>query len=220
MNAVELKNVSRVYDLGEIQVEVLRNVSIKIKKGEFVSIIGPSGSGKSTLLNMIGALDRPTTGEVLIHGKHISQFDDNELARLRGERIGFVFQLFNLIPRLDATENVKMPMWFQGRSSEDKAVKMLKEVGLGHRLKSKPSQLSGGERQRVSIARALANNPEIIVADEPTGALDSKTGEEIIKLLKKIHREGNTLILVTHDPKISKQAERIIKIKDGMVEGG
>ncbi len=220
MYAVELRDVNKEYDLGEVKVQVLKNVNVKIKKGEFVSIIGPSGSGKSTLLNMVGALDRPTSGDVLIHGKHISEFNDNELAKLRGERIGFVFQLFNLIPRLDAIENVKMPMWFQGYGSEDRAIKMLEEVGLGHRLHSKPNQLSGGERQRVSIARALANRPEIIVADEPTGALDSKTGGEIIQLLKKIHKEGNTLILVTHDPKISAQAERIIKIKDGEVEGG
>jgi putative ABC transport system ATP-binding protein len=220
MHAVELRNVRKKFMMGEYEIEVLKGISFKISKGEFVSIIGPSGSGKSTLLNMVGALDRPTAGEVLIDGRKISDQSDEELAQLRGEKIGFVFQLFNLIPRLTAMENVVLPMWFAEKKDEDKAKHLLKQVGLGHRMNNKPSQLSGGERQRVSIARALANSPEIIVADEPTGALDTKTGSEIIQLLKKIHKEGNTLILVTHDPKISSQAERIIKIKDGRIEGG
>jgi putative ABC transport system ATP-binding protein len=203
-----------------VKIDVLKGINMKIDKGEFVSIIGPSGSGKSTMLNMVGALDRPTTGEVLIDGKKISALNDNELAHIRGEKIGFVFQLFNLVPRLSALENVTLPMWFRGHIDEERAKEVLSEVGLGNRLHSKPNQLSGGERQRVAIARALANSPEVIVADEPTGALDSKTGTEIINILKKIHREGNTLILVTHDSKISAQAERIVKIMDGSIVGG
>ncbi len=220
MHAIELRHVKKKFLMGEYEIEVLKGVNFKIDKGEFVSIIGPSGSGKSTLLNMVGALDRPSSGEVIIDGRKVSDLNDDELAELRGKKIGFVFQLFNLIPRLTALENVVLPMWFAGEKDEPRARHLLRQVGLGHRMNSKPTQLSGGERQRVSIARALANNPEIIVADEPTGALDSKTGRDIIEVLKKIHKLGNTLILVTHDPKISSQAERIIKIKDGKIEGG
>jgi putative ABC transport system ATP-binding protein len=217
MHAVELKHVKKVYQMGDVKVEVLRGIDIKIDKGEFVAIMGPSGSGKSTLLNMIGLLDRPSSGEVLIDNRKAAHLSDNELAELRREKIGFIFQLFNLVPRLNAIENVVLPMWLHGHSDEHKAKELLKLVGLDHRMYSKPNQLSGGERQRVSIARALANHPEIIIADEPTGALDSKTGHEIIQTMKKIHKEGNTLIMVTHDLDISEHAERIIRIKDGVV---
>ncbi len=217
MHAVELKHVKKIYHMGDVKVEVLRGINIKIDKGEFVAIMGPSGSGKSTLLNMIGLLDRPSSGEVMIDGRKAAHLTDNELAELRREKIGFIFQLFNLVPRLTAVENVVLPMWLHGHSDEHRAKELLQLVGLGHRMNSKPNQMSGGERQRVSIARALANHPEIIIADEPTGALDSKTGHEIIQTMKKIHKEGNTLIMVTHDPDISEHAERIIRIKDGMV---
>jgi putative ABC transport system ATP-binding protein len=217
MHAIELRHVRKSYQLDELKVEVLRGISIKIDKGEFVAIMGPSGSGKSTLLNMIGLLDRPTSGEVLIDGRKAARLSDNELAELRREKIGFIFQLFNLVPRLTALENVTLPMWLHGHADEERAMQLLKLVGLGQRMHSKPSQLSGGERQRVSIARALANNPEIIIADEPTGALDTKTGHEIIQTMKKVHKEGNTLIMVTHDPDVSEHAERIIRIRDGAV---
>jgi len=181
---VELRNVDKHYQLGEVDLHVLKNINLKIQRGEFVSITGPSGSGKSTMLNMIGALDRPTKGKVLIDGKDVSKMDDNELAMVRGKKIGFVFQTFNLIPRFTAVENVMFPMWFAGKDNkEERAIELLKKVGLGHRLNNRPSQMSGGERQRVAIARALANNPELIVADEPTGNLDSKTGKEIINIL-------------------------------------
>jgi putative ABC transport system ATP-binding protein len=217
MHAVELKHVKKVYQMGDVKVEVLRGIDIKIEKGEFVAIMGPSGSGKSTLLNMIGLLDRPSSGEVMIDGRKAAHLSNNELAELRREKIGFIFQLFNLVPRLTAVENVVLPMWLHGHSDTQRAKELLKLVGLDHRMNSKPNQLSGGERQRVSIARALANHPEIIIADEPTGALDSKTGHEIIQTMKKIHKEGNTLIMVTHDPGISEHAERIIRIKDGVI---
>jgi putative ABC transport system ATP-binding protein len=217
MNAIELRHVKKSYQMDSVKVEVLRGINIKIKKGEFVAIMGPSGSGKSTLLNMIGLLDRPTSGEVLIDGRKAAHLSQDELAELRREKIGFIFQLFNLIPRLTALENVTLPMWLHGHSDEHRAKELLRTVGLGHRMYSKPTQLSGGERQRVSIARAMANHPEILVADEPTGALDTKIGHEIIQLMKKIHKEGNTLIMVTHDTDISEHAERIIRIKDGVV---
>jgi len=219
-NSVELHKVDKNYMIGEVESRILRGVSIKIKEGEFVSIMGPSGSGKSTMLHIIGGLDRPTKGKVYIKGEDISKMDDNELATLRGRTVGFVFQTFNLIPRLTATENVLLPMIFNSEEDDktEKAKKLLEKVGLGHRLNNKPSQLSGGERQRVAMARALANDPEIIVADEPTGNLDSKTGKTIIKMLVDINKEGKTLIIVTHDNKIAKTARKRIKIFDGMIK--
>lgn len=218
MNIVELYKVEKKYHMGEVDIPVLRSIDLKIEKGEFVSIMGPSGSGKSTLLNMIGALDRPTRGEVLVKDRKLSQMDDDELAGLRGKTVGFVFQSFNLIPRLTAMENVMLSMWFAGIGHrEERAQKLLKDVGLGHRLHNKPTQLSGGESQRVAIARALANEPEIIVADEPTGELDSKTGSEIISMLKKINKDGKTLIIVTHDNKIAGIADRIVHLLDGKI---
>lgn len=218
MSIVELRGVEKAYHMGEVDITVLRSVSLKIKEGEFISIMGPSGSGKSTLLHMIGALDRPTRGEVFVKGRKMSGMDDNELALLRGRTVGFVFQAFNLIPRMDALENVMLPMWFVGIDDKEKrAEELLKKVALGHRLHNKPSQLSGGESQRVAIARALANGPEIIVADEPTGELDSKTGSEIMNLLKKINKDGKTLIIVTHDSRIAGEADRTVHLLDGRI---
>jgi putative ABC transport system ATP-binding protein len=217
--AVELRNVCKTYKMGEVDVKALCNIDMKIKKGEFVSIIGPSGSGKSTMLNMIGALDRPSQGSVFIDGVNVSHMNDSQLAVLRGKKIGFIFQTFNLIPRFTATENVMLPMWFAGMdgSSKERAIELLTKVGLGQRLDHVPAQLSGGERQRVAIARALANDPEIIVADEPTGNLDSKKGKEIVEMLHGIHGGGATVIVVTHDLDVAKIAEREIHIKDGMI---
>lgn len=221
MNIIDMKNVTKEYVMGENVFEALSSVDMHVKTGEFVSIIGPSGSGKSTLLHLIGALDKPSRGKVLIERQDISKMDDEELAQLRGRKIGFVFQAFNLIPRMTALENVVLPIWFAGighhHEKEEKAKRALESVGLGDKLENKPSQLSGGERQRVAIARALVNEPEIIVADEPTGNLDTKTGTEIIKLLKDIHKKGNTVIVVTHDEEIAATAERKIHIIDGQI---
>lgn len=218
--AVELKDACKTYKLGEIKVPAVCDVNLSIRKGEFVSIMGPSGSGKSTMLNLIGALDRPTKGHVFIDGKDISDMNANELAVVRGRKIGFVFQVFNLIPRLNALENVMLPMWFADVGTDERknrATELLKMVGLEKRMQSLPSQLSGGERQRVAIARALANEPDIIVADEPTGNLDSKTGKEIMDMLRQIHDDGATLILVTHDLSLARTAQRQVHLKDGKI---
>lgn len=215
---IELRGVKKHYKLGEVTLKVLKGIDIAIKKGERVGIMGPSGSGKSTLLNMVGALDRPTHGHVLVDGIDISTLNDNELARLRGKKIGFVFQFFYLIPSITALDNVILPMTFSGKKDERRARELLKLVGLEKRMHHKPSQLSGGERQRVAIARALANNPEVLLADEPTGNLDSKSGGEIIKLLFKLNKENDlTLIIVTHDEGICSKMERNIYIKDGEI---
>ena len=223
-NIVKLENVHKSYKLGEVDYEALKGVNVKIKQNEFVSITGPSGSGKSTMLNMIGALDRPTKGKVFVKNKDISKFSDNELATLRGKTIGFVFQTFNLIPRLTTVENVTLAMWFIDHHTEKerkkRAKNLLKMVGLEDKIKNNPTQLSGGERQRLAIARALANNPEIILADEPTGNLDTKTGRKILDILKKLQKEEKvTLIIVSHDKKIARMAKRQIKIKDGKIGG-
>ena len=215
---IELKGVTKIYKMDKVLVPALRGINLKIRKEEFVSIMGPSGSGKTTLMNLIGCLDRPTEGEIYIANKNIAKLGDDELAKLRREKIGFVFQQFNLIPRLTALENVELPMWFAGLSKKkrrERAIELLKLVGLEKRINHKPAELSGGERQRVSIARALANNPEIILADEPTGNLDTKTGKEIIEILKDLNKQGKTIVLVTHDETFAKEAERIIKIRDG-----
>lgn len=220
MTAVELRGVKKTYRLDEVELPILKGIDLKIKKNEFVSITGPSGSGKSTMLHLIGALDKPSKGHVIIDGTDISKMNDNQLAGLRGKKIGFVFQSFNLVPRLNALENVMLPMWFAGLdlgNRQRRAEELLTKTGLGHRMKNMPSQLSGGERQRVAVARALANNPEIIVADEPTGNLDSKTGKEIIKMLRDLHAEGSTVIMVTHDPHLADEADRGIKMLDGMI---
>ncbi len=221
MNVIELRGVEKTYHLGEVDIPVLRGIDLKIKEGDFISIMGPSGSGKSTLLHMIGALDRPTKGEVLVKNHKLSQMSDDELAHMRGRTIGFIFQSFNLIPRLSAMENVMLPMWFaEIGNREHRANELLKSVGLGHRLTNMPSQLSGGESQRVAIARSMANGPDIIVGDEPTGNLDSKTGTEILGILRKINKEGKTVVLVTHDTKIGDMANKKIHILDGRITKG
>jgi len=207
--------------MDEVEVPALRGLDLEVKKGEFLAILGPSGSGKSTALNMIGSLDIPTKGEVYLDGVNISTLTESDLAQLRGKKIGFVFQVFNLIPSLDAVGNVALPMIFQGKSRDyriKRAKQILTKVGLDHRLTHKPSQMSGGERQRVAIARALSNDPEVILADEPTGNLDSKTGLEVMELLKELHKKDKkTIILVTHDHNLVKYSHRIAYLMDGKI---
>ncbi|OIP97183.1 macrolide ABC transporter ATP-binding protein [candidate division WWE3 bacterium CG09_land_8_20_14_0_10_39_24] len=215
---IELKNVYKDYKMGGVLVGALQNISLKIDKGDFVSIVGKSGSGKSTLMHLIGCLDVPTKGEILIDGKDISKLSEGDLARIRNKYIGFVFQTFNLLQRTSALDNVRLPLIYNKvREIEDRATKLLQSVGLGDRIKHKPNQLSGGQQQRVAIARALINNPELILADEPTGNLDSKSGDEIIDLFIKLNKEGKTVVVVTHDEDIAKKAEKIIRIEDGKV---
>ncbi len=222
---IELQDVWKIYKMGEVEVPALRGLTLKVYPCEFVSITGPSGSGKSTAMNMVGCLDVPTKGHIFLERRDIAEMEESDLAQIRGKKIGFVFQQFNLIPNLTALENVMLPMMFQDMPVYDreKRGKMLMEaVGLGDRMEHKPTELSGGQQQRVAIARSLANDPDVVLADEPTGNLDTKTGEEVLDLLKKLHREENkTIIMVTHDLKLSKKAEREIKIRDGkVVEGG
>ena len=215
---IELKNVHKVYPMGEVSVPALRGINLTIHPGEFVAIMGPSGSGKSTLMHLLGCLDLPSDGVVQLDGKDINTLDEDTLAQIRGKKVGFVFQTFNLIPTLTAQENVELPLFFQGVPREKRrarAAELLRKVGLDGRLHHKPAQLSGGERQRVAIARALANDPEIILADEPTGNLDSESGKAILELLAQLHREGKTIILVTHNPEAAAYAQRIVRIRDG-----
>lgn len=216
---IELKNVKKTYMLGKVPVPALRGISMKVYEGEFVAIMGPSGSGKSTLMNMIGALDVPTSGKVYFEGKDISKLSESKLAQLRGKKVGFVFQQFNLLPTLTALENVALPMIFQGAPRNERisrAKELLTSLGLGKRLEHRPAELSGGEQQRVAIARAFANNPDVILADEPTGNLDSNTGKEIMSFLKDFHlKKKKTIIVVTHDPNIAGYAETIVNIRDG-----
>ncbi len=218
---IELKNVKKYYRLGKSNiVKAVNGVSLEVEEGEFIAVYGPSGCGKSTLMHVMGLLDMPTKGNVFINGSKVDELSDDELTHLRSENIGFVFQFFFLTPNLTALENVELPMIFAGEEDGDRkerARKLLKNVGLGERCDHLPGQLSGGQRQRVAIARALANNPKIIFADEPTGNLDSKTGKEVVKLFKKLWNNSNTLIVVTHDPKIARQAPRVIKMLDGKV---
>ena len=220
-SVIHVKDAWKIYKLGEVEVQAIKGINIDIKDGEFVSIIGKSGSGKSTTLNMIGCLDIPTKGHIYLDGQDIANMDEAKLAKIRGKKIGFIFQTFNLIPSLTTMGNVMVPMVFQGYSEiqrDKRARELLIKVGLGHRLDHKPSELSGGERQRVAIARALANDPEVILADEPTGNLDTKTGEQILQMLKDLNKkEGKTLIIVTHDEYVAETAERIIELKDGLV---
>ena len=217
---VEVINLKKTYMLGKVPVQALNGVNLKVNEGDFLAILGPSGSGKSTLLHLIGALDRPTEGKVLIEGVDISTLDDGRLADLR-RKIGFVFQFFNLIPRLTARENVELPLAINGLGRSErrkKAEKLLEIVGLKNRMNHKPTELSGGEQQRVAIARALANDPKFLLMDEPTGNLDSKTGEEIVRLLKRLNEEENiTIILVTHDQSMTRVANRIAYIRDGLI---
>lgn len=220
---VKCVNVRKVYMLGKVAVEALRGVNMEVRYGEFIAIMGPSGSGKTTLLNIIGTLDRPTTGKVYIDGQDITPLSDRELTELRRRKIGFVFQFYNLIPTLTALENVELPMQIAGvnfREARERATKLLEIVGLKERMHHRPDELSGGEQQRVAIARALANRPSIILADEPTGDLDSKTGMEIIELLYRLSREEHvTVIVATHDPMVANFADRILLLKDGVIKG-
>jgi putative ABC transport system ATP-binding protein len=219
---IELKDVWKIYAMGDVEVAALRGLSLKIYRGEFVSIMGPSGSGKSTAMNMVGCLDVPTRGHVLLDGQDISKLDESDLAQIRGRKIGFIFQTFNLMPGLSALENVMLPMTFQNTPKdirEKKAKELLELVDLGKRLNHRPTELSGGQQQRVAIARSLANDPAVILADEPTGNLDQKTGKEVMEMLSTLHcDEGKTIIMVTHDTDIAKYAERSVRIKDGVIE--
>ena len=220
---IETRDLVKTYKQGGKPLRVLRGVDLVVESGEFTAIMGPSGSGKSTLLNMIGALDRPTSGEVYINGHPVSGLNDNQLADLRNREIGFIFQFFNLIPRMDALGNVELPLAIQGVSRRERrrrATELLELVGLGDRLDHKPSQLSGGEQQRVAIARSLANDPPLLLCDELTGNLDSHTGEEIVHLLRTLNKEnGTTFLMITHDPDLGQQTDRLISFKDGVIEG-
>jgi len=221
-NIIELKNVAKHYEMGENLVKALDGVNITIEQGDFVAIMGPSGSGKSTGMNLIGSLDLATQGNIYLDGHDIEYLEESELAQIRGKKIGFIFQQFNLIPNLTAKENVMLPMLFQGKEEferEKKAEELLKLVELGERMDHYPNQLSGGQQQRVAIARALANDPEVILADEPTGNLDTKTGEMVMKFLNKLNDEGKTIIMVTHNPELAREhAKTIYSIRDGKVE--
>jgi putative ABC transport system ATP-binding protein len=221
MALIETVDLWKTYQMGEEQIHALRGVSIQIERGEYVAIMGPSGSGKSTLMNLIGCLDTPSKGSYLLNGKQVSQMDDNELARIRNEEIGFVFQTFNLLPRATALRNVELPLVYAGvpaKEREQRAKSALEKVELSTRMSHRPNELSGGQRQRVAIARALVNNPSILLADEPTGNLDSKTGVEIMGLFERLHAAGNTIGLVTHEPDVAAYAHRAIHIRDGQVE--
>lgn len=221
MNIINIEHIAKIYKVGLEEVHALRDVSLRIDKNEYVAIMGPSGSGKSTLMNMLGCLDTPTSGKYEFKGVSVSEMSDNELAKIRNKEIGFVFQTFNLLARSDAVHNVELPLIYAGvptAERRERAIQALIDVGLKDRLHHKPNELSGGQRQRVAIARALVTNPAIILADEPTGNLDSKTGEEIMALFHEIHEKGNTIILVTHEEYIAEHAARIVRLKDGLIE--
>jgi putative ABC transport system ATP-binding protein len=221
MSLIETRDLWKTYQMGDEEIHALRGVSVSIERGEYVAIMGPSGSGKSTLMNLIGCLDTPSKGTYLLNGKEASQMNDNELARIRNEEIGFVFQTFNLLPRATALHNVELPLVYAGVPKKDRlerAKAALEKVELTSRMHHRPNELSGGQRQRVAIARALVNNPSILLADEPTGNLDSKTGVEIMGLFERLHQSGNTIILVTHEADIATHAHRVIAIRDGSVE--
>jgi putative ABC transport system ATP-binding protein len=217
---IKLRDVGKIYQMEEVKVQALKKVDLEINKNEFLAIMGPSGSGKSTLLHMIGCLDRPSYGKIFLNGVDISKLNDSQLARLRGKEIGFVFQIFNLYPTLTALENVELPMMIVEKNKKERkerALELLKMVGMGDRANHLPSQLSGGERQRIAIARALSNDPQIILADEPTGNLDSKSGTEIMKIFVKLNESGKTVVVITHDETIASHAKEIVKIRDGEI---
>ena len=217
---IEIKKLTKNYSLGDIEIPVLHGIDLQIEKNEYVAIMGPSGSGKSTLMNILGCLDTPSSGHYFFRKIDVSSLDDDALSAMRNKEIGFIFQNFNLLPRLNAVQNVELPLIYSGtlaNERKERALKALKRVGLSDRLNHKPSELSGGQRQRVAIARALVTNPGILLADEPTGALDSKTGEDIMQLFDELHREGNTIILITHEQDIAKYANRNIFLKDGLI---
>ncbi len=217
---IRIEDMYKIYKIGDVEVRALNGVSLHIKPKEFVSIIGPSGSGKSTLMNMIGCLDTPTSGTYLIDGVPIEHMSQNQLARIRNKKIGFIFQTYNLLPKLDALENVELPLLYQGiapRKRREMAIEALKRVGMEDRMHHKPKELSGGQQQRVAIARALSSRPPLILADEPTGALDSKSGEQVLEMLQEIHADGNTVVLITHNSDIARQAQRVIRIADGVI---
>jgi putative ABC transport system ATP-binding protein len=218
---ISIQNLNKTYIMGAEKVEALKDVSLSIEKNEYVALMGPSGSGKSTLMNLLGCLDSPTQGSYSLNDIEVSTMDDSELAEVRNKQIGFVFQTFNLLPRLSALENVALPLVYAGYAKEErleKARKVLESVGLGDRVMHKPNELSGGQRQRVAVARALVNDPAIILADEPTGNLDTKTSYEIMALFEQIHQAGNTVIIVTHEQDIARHAHRIVRMRDGLIE--
>jgi len=220
---IEIEQVTKLYRMGEEVIHALRGVGLRIHRNEYLAIMGPSGSGKSTLMNMLGCLDTPTAGRYDFNGKNVAHMDDDELAEIRNREIGFVFQTFNLLPRSDALHNVELPLIYAGvhkHERRERALRALDHVGLGQRVHHKPNELSGGQRQRVAIARALVNNPSIILADEPTGNLDSRTGEEIMALFEELYRQGNTIIVVTHEEDIAHHARRIVRLRDGLIESG
>lgn len=221
MKIIETSNISKKYVMGSEVIEALKSITISIDKGEYVAFMGPSGSGKSTLMNIVGCLDTPTSGSYILNNKDVSDLSENELAEIRNKEIGFVFQTFNLLPRSTSLENVALPLIYAGYNKTDRtelALEVLRSVGLGDRAKHKPNELSGGQRQRVAIARALVNNPSIVLADEPTGNLDSKTSYEIMDLFEDLHSKGNTIIMVTHEEDIAQYAHRIIRLRDGLIE--